>query len=91
MNKIESIASYCGILNDIYKIVKNIDDALYTYLNELYIVDELIKIINYNPNTNRKVIEDIRNYLTENIRIIQKNQPNKNTKLIENFKDMNEK
>ena len=63
----------------------------YIYLNELYIIDELIKIIDYNPNTQKKIIEEIRNYLTENAMIIQKNQPNKNTKLIENFKGMNEK
>ena len=91
MHKINFIGSYCGILKDIYKIVESIDDDLYLYLNELYIIDELIKIIDYNPNSNIKVIEDIRNYLTENVKIIQKNQPNKNTKLIENFKEMNEK
>ena len=91
MDKIESIGTYCGILKDIYKIVKNIDDDLYTYLNELYIIDELIIIIDYNPNTKKKVIEDIRNYLSENAKIIQKNQYNKNDKLIENFKNMNER
>ena len=92
MDKMElSVGSYCGILKDIYKIIKNINDDLYTYLNELYIIDELTKIIDYNPNTQKKIIEEIRNNLTENAIIIQKNQPNKNTKLIENFKDMNEK
>ena len=90
MDKIESIGSYCGILEEIYKIIKNIDDELYTYLNELYIIDELIKVINYNPNTRKIIIEEIRNKLTENAMIIQKNQPNKNTKLIENFKGMND-
>ena len=53
MDKIQSIGSYCGILEEIYKIVKNIDNDLYTYLNELYILDELIKIIEYNPNTKK--------------------------------------
>ena len=92
MDKMElSVGSYCGILKDIYKIIKNINDDLYTYLNELYIIDELTKIIDYNPNTQKKIIEEIRNYLTENAIIIQKNLPNKNTKLIENFKGMNEK
>ena len=92
MDKMElSVGSYCGILKDIYKIIKNINDDLNTYLNELYIIDELTKIIDYNPNTQKKIIEEIRNNLTENAIIIQKNHPNKNTKLIENFKNMNEK
>jgi hypothetical protein len=54
INKIEFIGNYCGILKSIYKIVKNIDDDLHTYLNELYIIDELIVIIDYNPNTKKK-------------------------------------
>ena len=88
-DKIESIGSYCGILKEINKIVKNIDNDLYTYLKEIYIIDELIEIINYNPNAEEKIIKEIRNKLTENAIIIQKNQPNKNYKLIENFKGMN--
>lgn len=90
MEKIESIGSFCGILEEINKIVKNIDDELYTYLNELYIIYELIKIMDYNPNTRKNIIEEIRSKLTENAIIIQKDQPNKNTKLIENFIDMND-
>ena len=85
------IGSYCGILKNIYKIIKNINDDLYIYLNELYIIDELIKIIDYNPNIQKNIIKEIRYYLTENAIIIQKNQPNKNMKLIENFQNMNEK
>ena len=54
MDKMESIGSYCGILKEINKIVKNINDELGTYLDELYIIDELIKIMNYNPNTKKK-------------------------------------
>ncbi len=50
IDKIESIGSYSGILKEINKIVKNIDNDLYTYLNEIYIIDELIEIIYYNPN-----------------------------------------
>ena len=88
-DKIESIGSYCGILKEINKIVKNIDNDLYTYLKEIYIIDELIEIIYYNPNAEEKIIKEIRNKLTENAIIIQKNQPNKNYKLIENFKGMN--
>ena len=85
-----SIGDYCGILKNINKILKDMDDDLNTYLNELYIIDELIKIMDYNPNTKKIIIKDIRNYLIENTRIIQKNLPQKNTKLIENFNKMNE-
>ena len=84
------IGDYCGILKKIYTIVKNIDDALNLYLNELYIIDELIKIMDYNPSTKKLIIKDIRSYLTQNARIIQQNPDNKNTILIENFKKMNE-
>ena len=90
MDKIESIGSYCGILEEIYKILKNIDNELNTYLNEIYIIDELIKIMSYNPNTRKIIIEEIRTKLIENAIIIQKNQPDKNTKLIKNFKEMND-
>jgi len=90
MDKIESIGSYCGILEEIYKILKNIDNELNTYLNEIYIIDELIKIMSYNPNTRKIIIEEIRTKLIENAIIIQKNQPDKNTKLIKNFIEMND-
>ena len=87
----QSVGSYSGILKNIYKIIKNINDDLYIYSNELYIIDELIKIIDYNPSIQKNIIKEIRHYLRENAIIIQKNQPNKNTKLIENFQNMNEK
>jgi len=84
------IGDYCGILKKIYSIVNNIDDALKTYLNELIIIDELIKIMDYNPNIKKYIIKDIRSYLIQNARIMQQNIPDKNTILIENFKKMNE-
>ena len=85
-----SIGDYCELLKQINKIVKILNDDLSLYLNELYIIDELIQIIEYNPNVTKKIIIDIRNYLTENSKIIQKNQSNKNTELEKNFKGMNE-
>ena len=91
INKMEiSIGDYCELLKQINKIVKILNDDLSLYLNELYIIDELIQIIEYNPNVTKKIIIDIRNYLTENSKIIQKNQSNKNTELEKNFKGMNE-
>ena len=88
MDKIESIGSYCGILKEISKIVNNINDDLGIYLNEIYIIDELIKIIDYNPSARKNIIEEIRNKLTENAMIIQKNKLK--DILIKNFDNMNE-
>ena len=52
----------------------------------LYIIDELIQIIDYKGiNINIKVVEKIRNYLRESSIIIQKNQPNKIKNLTCNF------
>ena len=50
-----SIGDYCGILKEINKILKNLNDNLKLYLNELYIIDELIQIIEYNPNVSKKL------------------------------------
>ena len=86
----KTIGDYCGILKKINIIIKNIENDLNTYLNEIHIIEELIKIMDYNPNTRKNIIKDIRNCLTENEKIIQKNLPNKNNKLIENFYEMNE-
>ena len=85
-----SLGDYCGILKEINKILKNLDSDLKTNLSELYVIDELIQIIEYNPNVNKKIIEGIRNYLTENSKTLQKIDSNKNNILIKNFKDMNE-
>ena len=39
------INEYCGYLKEINKIMQNLNDELYIFLNEMYIIDELIKII----------------------------------------------
>jgi hypothetical protein len=83
-----SIESYCGILKEIKKIIQNMDDNLDLNIDELYIIDELIKIIEYNPNIDKKNIKQIRDKLVENAKIIQKNQSKE--KLIENFKALND-
>ena len=85
-----SLGDYCGILKKINKILKNLDNDLNINLNEVYAIDELIQIIEYNPNANKKIIESIRNYLTENSKVLQKIDSNKNNIMIKNFKDMNE-
>ena len=79
--------------NDQLKVINNIlqilNDDLIIYLNELYIIDELIQIIDYKGiNINIKVVEKIRNYLRESSIIIQKNQPNKIKNLCCNFENL---
>jgi len=81
-----SIGDYCGILIEIAKIIDNLNDSLGTYLNEFYIIDELIQIIKCNPNAGKPLIEDIRYCLTDNTKIIQENNI---SKLTENFIKMN--
>ena len=86
-----SIYSYCVILKNIYKILNNINDDLSIYSNELYIIDELIKIIDYHPNIKKNIINEIRYHLTESAIIIQKNRSDKSTYLIQNIKNLNKK
>ena len=88
-----SIGDYFGQLRKINKILENLNYDLYIYLNELYIIEELIKIIEYQLNKeirNIKNIEEIRETLTENSKIIQQNQSEKISKLIKNFFDLND-
>ena len=85
-----SLGDYCGILKEINKLLKNLDNDFKTYINELYIIDELIQIIEYNPNVNKNILNSIRNYITENSKVLQKIDSNKNNILIKNFIDMNE-
>ena len=58
-------------LKEINKILQNLNNVLFIYLNEMYIVDELIKVIEL-LNYNIKKINEIKNYLIENAKIIQK-------------------
>ena len=85
-----NVIHHLTIVDDIKikKIIQNMDDNLDLNIDELYIIDELIKIIEYNPNIDKKNIKQIRDKLVENAKIIQKNQSKE--KLIENFKALND-
>ena len=48
---------YYYILSDVYKILQNLNNDLYIFLKEMYIIDELIKIIEL--FTKKKNIEKI--------------------------------
>ena len=88
------IKDYHDRLKEISMNLQNINYDLKIYLNELFIIDELIKIIEYQLEKgikNMENIEDIREKLVENSKIIQKNKFDKIDNLIENFLKMNQK
>jgi len=66
-----NIHSYYSKLKEINKILQNLNDDLYIFLNEMYIIDELIKIIQI-LNYNVVKINKLKDYIRENSKIIQK-------------------
>ena len=85
-NKIE-INLYCNILKEINNIIQELSSDLYIYLNKIFIIDELIKVIDFQKlkTINLEEIEEIRNYLRKSALIIQNNQIDKSNELIVNF------
>jgi len=86
------IKDYHDRLKEIYKILQNINYDLKIFLNELFIIDELIKIIEYEFEKGIKKLENIeviREKLIENSKIIQLNKSDKIDNLIKNFLDLN--
>ena len=69
--KIE-INDYYNILIKINKILQKLNDDLFIFLNEMYIIDELIKIIELLKFNNIEKINEIKNLIRENAHIIQK-------------------
>ena len=69
---------YCSNLKEINDILQNLNEDLNIFLNEMYIVDELIKIIEIFQYKNIDRINEIKNYLRKNAIDIQK-YSNKNT------------
>ena len=64
------IMNYYEQLKEINNILQNLNNDLFIFLNELYIIDELIKIIEY-QSLSIKTIEEIREYLKKSALIIQ--------------------
>ena len=74
------ITNYCSILKKINKILENLNNDLCIFLNEMYIIDELIKVIEVVEKNEKINIEDIKiikNYFRENAFILQKDQLDK--------------
>ena len=82
------INKYCKILKKMNNILQKLNSDLYIYLNEMYIIDELSKIIDFQrlKVINIEKIEEIRINLRESALIIQNNKTDKIKELIDNFK-----
>ena len=89
----ENIHIYFQALKNIIKIIQNLNDDLNIFLNEMYIIDELIKIydvLNLNNKIDIKKISEIIKNLRENSEILQTNNNNKIESLIEKFINLDE-
>ena len=89
-NNVE-INQYCYILKEINNILQTLNKDLNISLNEMYIIDELIEIIELQKikkNIDINKIETIRKYLRDNALIIQNDQPDKMSDLIINFQNI---
>jgi hypothetical protein len=73
-NKEIDVFKYYDKIIEINKILVNLDNSLYLFLNERYILDELIKVIDLftKKNDNIYKINEIKNLLRKNAEIIQK-------------------
>ena len=69
------IMNYYEQLKEINNILQNLNNFLLLFLNELYIIDELIKIIEYQA-LSIKMIEEIKKYLRKSALFIQNNKKN---------------
>ena len=73
------------------KILENLNDNLYIYLNEMYILDEFLKIyetLEINNKVELNYLNIISTILKKNSEIIQKNPNNYIKSLIENYKEL---
>ena len=91
--KIE-INYYNDILKEMNNILQAMNDDLHIFLNESYIIDELIKVIEiFKKNINLMKINNIRNKFRENALIIQryyKEESKLSRELIDNFDEFYE-
>ena len=85
---------YCHKLKEINKILQTLNDDLYMYLNEMYIIDELIKVIEiFKKNNDIERINTIKKKFIENAEFIQEYTNNEDQsilseKLIKNFEEI---
>ena len=86
--KKEKLSQYYSKLVEINKILQILNDDLLIFLNEMYIIDELIKVIEiFRKNNNITKINELRERLRDNAEIIQRyaNTEDLSDNLISNF------
>ena len=88
-----SVDIYLDVLKQMNLTLQDLNDNLNLSLNEMYIIDELISIIELQKlkKINIKKIKEMRKLFRENAAIIQNNQPDKFAELIVNFQNIYEK
>ena len=82
------INDYFNSLKNALKILQNLNDDLYIFLNEMYIIDELFHIYNVlliNDKLNIELLNNISINLKTNNDILQKDELNKNNLLNETY------
>jgi len=91
-NNLLDIDQYLEILKKINLCLQDLNTNLNISLNEMYIIDELIAIIELQKmkDINIQKIRVMRTLLRENSFIIQKDQPDKYSELIVNFQNIYE-
>jgi hypothetical protein len=83
-----NINDYFNSLKNALNILQNLNDDLYIFLNEMYIIDELFHIYNVlsiNDKLNIELLNNISINLKTNNDILQKDEPNKDNLLNETF------
>ena len=86
-NNIE-IYYYFDILKGVLKNIQYLNDDLYTFLNEIYIIDELVHIydvLEFNNKLNEDVLNELSINLKRNNVILQSNEEIQSDQLIQEF------
>ena len=85
------LTNYIDTLKDISKILEELNNNLFIFLNEMYIIDEFILIYEAFKNIdNKNLLNTFSETLRENSLIIQKNEKNISDELIQNFQKLYE-
>ena len=88
----QEINKYCRRLKEINDLLQNLNEDLNLFLNEMYIIDELIEVIEIFKYQNNERIIQVKNYIIKNAEDIQKyankNQDTLYDKISKNFDEL---
>ena len=80
-------------MKDALKILKDLNEDLLLYLNEMYMIDEFLEVRNFlerNNIKNNKIILNIKDIIIKNAKTLQTSDEEKYEELIDNFNDFYE-